>query len=66
MSLRHWEAVRDAVRATLREELEGEGIRGEDIDAMAGRLATAAIEAHDNSIYKTFRPEPHDAAWQAP
>lgn len=63
MSLRHWEAVRDAIDESLRD--------CDDIatnvprEALARQLATVAIEAYDRSVYGRVRQIDREH-WLAP
>ncbi len=64
MSLRHWEATRDAIRTKLDESLMTAGAPPGEKDTLAGMLATVAIDAYKGSVYGSFQPL--EDVWTAP
>ena len=67
MSLRHWEAVRDAIRTDLGAHFGDRDLEGApsvaQLDSLSGTLATTAIEAYTKSVYPVL---PHPSEWQVP
>lgn len=53
MSLRHWEATRDAIRAKLADELFSSDLTSEQLDKLARTLTNTALTTYVNSIYGT-------------
>lgn len=56
--LRHWEAVRDAIRVAMDDDLMTAGARPEEKDALAAKFANEAIAAYTHSIFKDLKPLP--------
>jgi hypothetical protein len=51
VSLRYWEATREAIIATLRADIATAGLPTDQMDVLSRDLTNAAIEAYTGSVY---------------